>query len=243
MENHKIVFSNTMQFFKIKIIVYSNISKSNLLKMVKLVLSLVISFFLIIVGFGQSGVFVLVDVSASGPSSEFPRADAKRITKELITGNYKENNFPDWEWSGEQDIIIENIRKGNSPSQAIIDVKKDNYIMVMPFGIKNRYKDYRIEKVENLQEVEQFLESYYPSRFKDQQTYIEIARAMAASIAKSKDVSISSYYLFEIWDGLPDTNSKLPGYTKVEEGIKDSYGGKNAREITLGTYRYRGGKK
>ena len=58
----------------------------------------------------QSSVFVLIDVSGSGPKNKNARSDAQLISKDLILGKYNPANYQTkWSWSGHQDPIIQDI--------------------------------------------------------------------------------------------------------------------------------------
>ena len=190
--------------------------------------------------FSQSSAFVLVDISGSGPSDEV-RDDARKIVNDLCLGTFKPSSYsPDWEWIGTPAGPIQNII-GGKPNTALIDPGKDGFLIIMPFGAKNTYKQYKIGKLQSLpNELNDFFNKHYPSKFRDPFTYQKIAYAFAASLAKSRN--IDSYYMLVVSDDLtdPDTGSQPPNYTKEEEEWLAGWGTSAAKTLKLATLKYNG---
>ena len=200
-------------------------------KLIILCISLLLSLQLCLLG--QSSVVVIVDVSGSGPDLQI-KNEAKEITRQLILGTYSQR--PDWKWYNESSPISEIVQGNIIP---LIDPSKDGYLMIMPCGNKNRYKDYKVTKVNQLPgDLNLFLDQSYPNVFNDQRTYIKIAQAKAASLAKGNSIGISSYYLIEVSDGLDDTKSGDPGYSQQEKDMLSTYGSDEAKHVKIGTLRY-----
>ena len=190
----------------------------------------------------QSSVFILVDVSQSGPKYGADRVkirqDAREMAKDIALAKYAPAKYDrDWEWSSTVDSRLKEIKEGRG--EPLINTKKDGYAMVMPFGERPRYRDFQIDKLDDISEFEPFFNRHYPNVFEDMLTYDKIARAKAAGVAKSKQVDINSYYLIVISDELRDTGSKPPRYNSVEQKLLDDYGTASTKELKLATIRYK----
>ncbi len=190
----------------------------------------------------QSSAFVLVDVSGSGPQQNTVREEAKNIARDLCLGKYQSAIYDSkWKWYGKPDPKIKDIIEGKG--QAMVDPNRDGFLMIMPFGKKDRYRKFQIEKVNSATDISNFFDAHYPRVYTDPLTYKEIALAKAASIAKGNQVSIDQYYLIEVSDQLSDTGSKVPLYDQIEKEILADYGSSNAFEVKLATLRYEGSNK
>lgn len=188
----------------------------------------------------QSSAFVLVDVSGSGPNDMDIRRDAKQITEDLIQGKYNPSDYmPGWKWSSSASQQIQDYKAGKG--KPMIDPSKDGYLMIMPFGEKNTYRNKQIAKISNLQrELSPFFDAHYPTIYDDNYTYIDLAEAMAASYATSNQIGITEYYLIEVTDNLQDTDSRGPNYTAFEQDVIDRYGTNSIKDVKSGTLRYQG---
>lgn len=189
----------------------------------------------------QSSVFVFVDVSGSTPKNVIIRDDAKKIVYDLCLGGYNKPTYmASWEWIGTPDSFIQGIINGTHKA-SLVDPAKDGYLLIMPFGEKNTYRNYQIGKLNQLPgDLDDFFNKHYPKVFKDLFTYQNIAYAAGASIAKGR--SIDSYYMIVVSDNLtdPNTDSKAPQYTPEEEEWIAAWGTSDARNIKLGTLKYKG---
>lgn len=204
--------------------------------------TLVFFLFANIICWSQSSVFVFVDVSGSGPKSSSLRNESKEIARELCFGKFDPSKYSsEWKWIGDLDPLIHSITKGNG--SPLVNPKQDGYIMIMPFGLKNRYKEYKFRKITQLNQVTDFFELHYPVNYTDSFTYPEIAFASAASFAKDSSVNINSYYSIVISDGLSDTGSKPPHYTYTEDEVVANWQTSSAYPIKLGTLKYKGDSK
>lgn len=182
---------------------------------------------------GQSSVFVLVDVSGSVPNTPHFSLTTKSIIRDLCKAKFNPAGYPDWQWYGVSDPALQSIIKGQGSS--LIDPAKDGLLLVMPVGSKDTYKNFRMVRLSDLAAFDGHFEAFYPSVFKDANTFIEIARARAASLAKSE--KITSYYLIEVSDQDEDTNRDVQ-YDDQEKELIAGYGSSASHELKLGTYWY-----
>lgn len=182
----------------------------------------------------QNSVFVLVDVSGSVPEGGSSiQNDAKQIAIDFCLGRFNSNQYADWEWIGPKDPLIEGVISGSN-TQPWLDPAKDGYLMIMPFGEKNTYQRYRIERIQQVPiGVNDFFAKYYPTAFRDRVTYIKVAEASAASVAKG--MGIASYFTILITDELSDSGSQSPGYTRHEEELIAAWGTSAAQNKKLAT--------
>ncbi len=200
----------------------------------KFLLICFIIFGLYTLGTAQSSAFVLIDVSGSGPNRNM-KEEAKLISRDLIQGKFDAQRFSNWTWLAKTGAIEDIVNGSGKP---LVDPNQDGYIMIMPFGEKDTYKKYTVEKVNNTQnDVINFYNTYYPKNYYDDWTYPEIARAKAASVAKGNQVNIDSYFLIEISDQLKDSDSRPPNYSREEQVLLAEYGTASSFEIKLATLR------
>lgn len=175
---------------------------------------------------GQSA-FVLVDVSGSGPKPAI-RDEAKNIVKDLIQGKFDQTVYKNWKWTYQEGVISQIVAGTGSPL-----IAKDNFLIMMPFGSKNRYRRHKITAIQDFpNDVITGYDKYYPKRFTDGRTHRDLANAMTASIAAKKQ--INTYYLIEVSDFLNDVKS-TNGYTAKEQAALAAYGSSTVKSIKLGT--------
>lgn len=178
--------------------------------MLKRIILLVVVVFCYLYSQGQSNAFVLVDVSGSGPS--FAKSQAREIVRDILNNQYAANKYdPKWEWSKNLQAPLD---RNRGCSQPMLDFASNATLMIMPMGVKDRYRDYRISQIGSLMEVTDFFTKHYPTVFNDPFSYLEIAKAKAAGVAHS--AGITNYYQIEITDALEDTQSVQPPYTQDE---------------------------
>lgn len=159
---------------------------------------------------GQSNAFVLVDVSGSGPSNA--KSQARDIVRDVLTSQYSPGKYdPKWEWSKDLQPPLD---RNKGCTQPMLDFASNATLMIMPMGLKDRYRDYRISPVTSVIEASAFFSRHYPVVFSDSYSYLEIARAKAAGVARS--AGITSFYQVEVTDALEDTQSQQPPYTQDE---------------------------
>ncbi len=159
-------------------------------------------FFLFLVAqtlFAQNNVFVLVDVSGSGPDKTI-KVEAGNIVKDLLANQFNSANYSkDWKWS---DSLLPPFDRVKGTSQSLLTATLNSTLMIMPFGKQDRYENYKIQKISNLpSDVLAMFDNYYPKIFSDQYTYIEIAQAKAAGVAKT--AGFDSFYRIEVTDAMP----------------------------------------
>lgn len=158
---------------------------------------------------GQNNAFVLVDVSGSGPSSA--KSQARDIVRDILNNQYSPGKYdPLWEWSK---TLQPPLDPNKGCTQSMFNFSNST-LMIMPMGSKDRYRDYRITPVASTTDVSAFFSRNYPSTFNDSYSYLEIARAKAAGVARS--AGITSFYQIEVTDALEDTESNQPPYTQDE---------------------------
>lgn len=147
----------------------------------------------------QNNVFVLVDVSGSGPADAI-KTEAGVIVKDLLVDQFNPSNYnKEWKWS---DSLMPPFDRVKGTSQPLLNTAAGSTLMIMPFGQHNRYEDYKIQKISNLpDDVLSMFASYYPKTFSDQYTYIEVAQAKAAGVAKT--AGFDSFYRIEVTDAMP----------------------------------------
>ncbi|MBE5322024.1 hypothetical protein IM793_22910 [Pedobacter sp. MR2016-19] len=173
-------------------------------------------FLLLIFGYfsirAQDHVFVLVDVSSSRKSDPI-KFEAQRQVMGLLTAQYNQNG---WTATVLTDRKISDLVSGQGQSI----VGNQSWMSVIPFGAKNRYQNYKIQRLgTNPQDFQTFFGSNFPRKFGDNYTYIQIAEAFTASLAKT--YNIDEYYMFVITDALgdqDDTDSRND-YTDFEQEL------------------------
>ena len=161
----------------------------------------------------QEHVFILVDISGSRGTDPI-KAEAKQQVYNLLLGQYSSNG---WNPVTVTDKKIADLI--NSVSKQTL-IGQNSWICIVPFGNKDTYKNYSIAQNKNNPiDFQNLFNQKYPSKFTDGYTYIQIAEAFTASLAKT--YNINEYYMFIITDGLgdqDDTNSKN-NYNSFEEDL------------------------
>lgn len=176
---------------------------------------LAVGFFLLlsILGQAQDHVFILVDVSGSRRNDPI-KMDARNQVHDLIMGNYQTNG---WEAVKVTDKKLDAQINGKS-QKALIGA--NSWVCIMPFGEKGTYQRYELQQNKNHPaDFNQLFNTHYPTVFRDNYTYIQIAQAFTASLAKS--YNLNEYYVLVVTDGLgdqDDTNSKN-SYDSFEEEL------------------------
>lgn len=171
--------------------------------------------------FPQENVFILVDVSGSRAGDAI-KGDAKNQMLNLIIGQYSPNG---WSAVNVSDKRISELinKKSNQPL-----LENSSYVCLIPFGEKDTYKKYSLVQIRNVIDFQDFYNRTYPTKFNDGFTYIQIAEAFTASLAKT--YRINDYYMFVITDGLgdqDDTNSKNT-YDSFEDSLLLGWGNESS---------------
>ena len=161
----------------------------------------------------QEHIFVLVDVSGSRGMDPI-KTEAKDQVYNLLMGQYTANG---WNPVTITDKKVSDIISSASKQPLI---GNNSWICIVPFGNKDTYKRYSITQSKNYPlDFQNLFLQHYPASFKDGYTYIQIAEAFTASLAKT--YNINEYYMFIVTDGLgdhDDTDSKHT-YDPFEESL------------------------
>jgi len=170
------------------------------------------------ISLSQENVFILVDVSGSRAKDPI-RPEAKQQVYSLILGQYSANGWDAFRIIDKKILDLVN----STNKQALIS--QNSWVCIMPFGNQEAYKKFTIIQNKNSpMDFQNFFNQNYPSIYKDQDTYIQIAEAFTASLAKT--YNIDEYYMVIITDGLgdqDDTNSKNT-YDPFEENLLLEWG-------------------
>lgn len=153
-------------------------------------------------GNSQDNVVVLVDVSKSIKQSYF--AQTKNVVKDIILGNPINNSNFSVSIDAKSPIII-----GKKPL-----ISSGKKLLIMPFGetywMNASFKPTSISILPT--DVETYINSKYPTRVSDNRTYLKLAKARAAQVAKSQ--GMDTYFLL-----------------LVSDNINDDYGGPNTKPV------------
>ncbi|MEM7101690.1 MAG: hypothetical protein AAF502_01090 [Bacteroidota bacterium] len=178
--------------------------------------------------YAQSGVFILVDVSGSGPSQTI-RNEAKAIAQDLVKGKFDAARYSDWEWLNSEGIVADIAKGQTKPLMSAGD-----YCIMMPFGSKSRYTEYKLMQSNSFPgDFDNFYAANYPRSFRDLVTFREVAQAWTASVAK--EIGVREYFIIEVSDVLNDFGSNPPNYSPQEERAIAEYGSSKAKAAKIGT--------
>lgn len=152
----------------------------------------------------QENVFILVDVSKSVKQNEL--LNAKQLVKDILTGNPINSNVF--------------ITDGNAQPTLL---RAGSKIMIMPLGERTTVMNYipNIVDVNNQAEILSFIEQNFPITPRDNWTYISLAKARMAEIAKKKN--INNYKLIFVSDNISDDFGGRPNYSAYEQQLVDGY--------------------
>lgn len=192
-------------------------------------------------------VFFLVDVSASVPQGkdQATRGKVKTMIREgrllatrLVTGGFNATDFPDWRWDGDllTSPLGEIVASAGKAPQMCGSGKR---IIILPFGDKSVDHPAAISKplLDFPGDFERFVEENFPSSYRDQQTYLTLARARTAALAES--LQINQYYFFKITDAEQDPNSS---YNAEERTMIERWESENFvhHKTRIGLFKYVG---
>ena len=152
----------------------------------------------------QESVFILVDVSKSVNQNEL--LNAKQLVKDILTGNPINSSVF--------------ITDGNVQPSLL---RAGSKIMIMPLGERTTVMNYipNIVDVNNQAEIISFIEQNFPVTPRDNWTYISLAKARMAEIAKKKN--INNYKLIFVSDNISDDFGGRPNYSTYEQQLVDGY--------------------
>ncbi|WP_254410985.1 hypothetical protein [Dyadobacter diqingensis] len=179
------------------------------------------------VAYAQQNAFVLVDVSGSAKNLHNVKLEARNLVYALLTGGRSVRDFTGWTSKNPNDSLL----TGASNGQPMTGV--DSWLCIMPFGHRNRYKDFRIQRITQFpDQIKTFFDSYYPTTYSDKFTYMSIAEAYTAQIANEN--KISEYYIYMVTDGLGDqdeTDSQIHNNI-TEKNLINQWGNKTSTEVS-----------
>ena len=152
----------------------------------------------------QENIFILVDVSKSVKQNEL--LNAKQLVKDFLTGNPINSSVF--------------ITDGNVQPSLL---RAGSKIMIMPLGERTTVMNYipNIMDVNNQAEIISFIEQNFPITPRDNWTYISLAKARMAEIAKKKN--INNYKLIFVSDNISDDFGGRPNYSAYEQQLVDGY--------------------
>ncbi|MEL7003959.1 MAG: hypothetical protein AAFN93_14650 [Bacteroidota bacterium] len=170
-------------------------------------------FFLFQLGLcAQEHVVVLVDVSKSIKQSHF--VEARSTVRQLLIGEkITSSNFTaDLDTKSKVTLGKAFIGKGSK-------------VLIMPFGeTKWMVGPFSPKVMRNFpKDLDQYFEAIYPKSVTDNKTYLQLAEAKAAQVAKSQ--GMERYYLLIVSDNINDDYgpSKRPVYTKAQRHLLDNF--------------------
>jgi len=156
----------------------------------------------------QENIFILVDVSLSVKGSQLQ--DAKQLVKNVLIGKPVNSSIF---------YTVGNFQPKIIPA--------GSQILIMPLGERNTVMNYTpiIEEVNDESEIIRFINKQFPTTPKDNWTYISLAKARLAEIAKKH--SIQNYKLIFVSDNISDDFGGRPNYSVYEQQLVDGYNTKN----------------
>ena len=163
--------------------------------------------------------FVLVDVSGSMKYTQI-NSEAKQIICSMLQGNLNLSNFSGWSQVKTKGL------EGNCP---LISDKNSSFISaggkvcILPFGNMERVRDYKFIDMPNF---ETSFNSYFPNTFKDNWTYITLAKAYAVNVASKNGIS-GMVYMIIYSDGAEESMDGRVGYPEEFRSVVDYFGTRN----------------
>ena len=163
--------------------------------------------------------FVLVDVSGSMKYTQI-NSEAKQIICSMLQGNLNLSNFSGWSQVKTKGL------DGNCP---LISDKNSSFISaggkvcILPFGNMERVRDYKFIDIPNF---ETSFNSYFPNTFKDNWTYITLAKAYAVNVASKNGIS-GMVYMIIYSDGAEESMDGRVGYPEEFRSVVDYFGTRN----------------
>lgn len=163
--------------------------------------------------------FVLVDVSGSMKYTQI-NSEAKQIICSMLQGNLNLSNFSGWSQVKTKGL------EGNCP---LISDKNSSFISaggkvcILPFGDMERVRDYKFIDMSNF---ETSFNSYFPNTFRDDWTYITLAKAYAVNVASKNGIS-GMVYMIIYSDGAEESMDGQVGYSEEFRSVVDYFGTRN----------------
>ncbi len=194
------------------------------MKYIKLCLAALLTLAFSIIQAQQSqNVVILIDVSGSIPQQA--RTKTKEVVKDILLG--RRINDPNFYYEKDPSSTL--------PVTSAPLVSNGSRILLIPFGEKvtsDYVKETTISSFPT--DVTNFIDINYPTVFKDNFTFLTLAKAKAAQQAKSR--GLSNFLLLVISDGVNDfTAGKSPNYTAYEQQLVENFNSKS-NPILEGSY-------
>ncbi len=190
-------------------------------------------------------VFVVVDVSGSvtqaGKTTERAAVqkmveDGKRLVIDLVRGSFRAEDFPDWKW-GEQLLVspLLEIVTANDARQPMSGLGKR--AVIVPFADKAITHPAATSApfLSFPSDFETFVGKEYPTSYRDQNTYVTLARARTAELAES--LQIRQYYFLMVTDAVQDPKA---AYSEDETKLLNRWDSENfvAAKTRIGLFEY-----
>lgn len=163
--------------------------------------------------------FVLVDVSGSMKYTQI-NSEAKQIISSMLQGNLNLSNFSGWSQVKTKGL------EGNCP---LISDNNSSFISaggkvcILPFGNMERVRDYKFIDMSNF---ETSFNSYFPNTFRDNWTYMTLAKAYAVNVASKNGIS-GMVYMIIYSDGAEESMDGQVGYPEEFRSVVDYFGTRN----------------
>jgi hypothetical protein len=177
-------------------------------------------------------VFIVVDVSGSVPQANNTSErvvlqsmieEARLLASKLVAGSFFPEDFPDWKW--DEALLVSPLREIVAPGNTTHRMSgPGKRAVIVPFGEKSTvHPTPTSEPFQKFpDEYESFVQKNYPTSYKDQNTYITLARARTAELAES--LQIKRYYFLMITDAEQDPKAE---YTEGESNLLKRWDSKN----------------
>jgi|GEM_PF-6747859 len=166
----------------------------------------------------QQNVVLLVDVSGSIPNAA--RNGAKDMVKDVLMGQAISNHAFYYEMDPQSTL-----RMPGTPL-----VSSGSHVVLIRFGEKVTSDGHSDAILRNFPaDLDNFLDAHYPtaSEYKDQYTFLTLAKAKAAQVAKQ--LGMGQFMFLLISDNINDdfTHGNSPNYTGLETQLVESYNSKS----------------
>lgn len=161
-----------------------------------------------LITYSQESIFVLVDKSKSINQSDLLLA--RKLLIDILAGTQVDR----LRWRHEGDYSFRQVAPGTK-------------LMIMPFGDKATIMNYSatINIIGTASDVTNYVNLYYPTQLTDSWTFITLAKARLAEIAKEK--GIDTYQLIFISDNTSDDFGGNAGYNEYEQKLVNTYNTSN----------------
>ena len=183
-------------------------------------------------------VFVLVDVSGSviARGDQQVVGEVQSLISDLVIGRFKLTDHPNWRY--DSSLLTDPLRSiVEGKENAVPLTAPTRRVIILPFGDKRKPHPQVVSPPFNRLpgDFQDFIRDNYPRNYTDQKTYVTLAYATTAKVAK--DEGIQLYYMFVVTDAFGDTESD---YTEAEWGLKHRWDSKGFVEERnrIGVFNY-----